>query len=66
MEEVKTVAEVAATSGTDIMLYVTGVAMIVAALMTMLPKPATESGVYYYIYKLLNMIAMNFGKAANK
>jgi len=66
MEEVQAVATVATTSGTDIMFYVTGVAMVIAALMTMLPKPTTESGVYYYIYKLLNMIAMNFGKAANK
>lgn len=65
MEEVQAVATVATTSDTDIMLYVTGTAMVIAALMTMLPKPATESGVYYYIYKLLNMIAMNFGQAKN-
>jgi len=65
MEEAQAVVTVATTSGTDIMLYVTGVAMVIAAMMTMLPKPATESGVYYYVYKLLNMIAMNFGKAKN-
>ncbi len=53
------------TNSSDIMLYVTGGAMAVAAIMTMLPKPATESGVYYYFYKVLNMIAMNFGKAKN-
>ena len=66
MEEVKTVIDVASTSGTDIMLYVTGGAMMVAAIMTMLPKPASETGVYAAIYKVLNIIAMNFGKASNK
>ena len=65
MNEVQAVTTVA-ENGTNIMLYVTGTAMVIAALMTMLPKPATESGVYFYIYKLLNMVAMNFGNAANK
>lgn len=50
----------------DIMLYVSGCAMIIAAIMTMLPKPKTETGVYAAVYKVLNIIAMNFGNAANK
>lgn len=60
MEEVQQIAS------TDIMLYVTGCSMIIAALMTMLPKPKTETGIYAAVYKVLNIIAMNFGKAANK
>ena len=54
------------TTSTDIMLYVTGIAMMIAALMTMLPKPSSETGFYAMVYKVLNLIAMNFGKASNK
>lgn len=50
----------------ETLVYITGGAMMVAALMTMLPKPENETGVYFYIYKVLNFIAMNFGKASNK
>lgn len=58
--------EVTPLISSDAMLYVTGVAMIIAALMTMLPKPEKETGVYFWVYKVLNLIAMNFGQAKNK
>lgn len=49
----------------EVLVYVTGGAMIIAAIMTMLPKPESETGVYAVVYKVLNFVAMNFGKAKN-
>jgi Mg2+/citrate symporter len=49
----------------DVLAYITAAISIVAIIMTVMPKPASDTGFYAVVYKALNFVAMNFGKAKN-
>ena len=45
--------------------YLTAAVAVCATLATVLPKPAVATGVYATVYRAVNYIAFNFGKARN-
>ncbi len=51
------------SSGMSLVATVFGIAAHVAP---HLPLPEQKSGIYYHVHKLVNLLAGNYGKAANK
>lgn len=45
--------------------YVTAAVAIASALATVLPPPTAPTGLYYRVYQVVNLLAMNKGNAAN-